>query len=67
MAVRQGIEEVLSLDGDNFVITPGRRPSATYAVQGAINIAFADTREMPWAEDEGAMKMLRALIRTMRR
>ena len=57
----QGIEEVLSLDGDNFVITPGRRPSATYAVQGSISIAFADTREMPWAEDEGAIKILKSI------
>jgi FkbM family methyltransferase len=57
----QGIGEVLALDGDNFVITPGRRPSATYAVQGAISIAFADTREMPWAEDEGAIKILKSI------
>lgn len=58
----QGVEEVLSLDGCTFVITPGHRPSATYPVQQAISIAFADARELPCPDDEKTTKITRSIV-----
>jgi FkbM family methyltransferase len=57
----QGIDEVLSLDGDNFVVTPGRRPSDTFPTHSSMRIAFADPAALPQAvEDEGAIKVIKS-------
>ena len=57
----QGVEEVLSLDGCTFVITPGRRPSSTYSVQQTISIAIADARELPPPNDASTIKVTRSI------
>jgi FkbM family methyltransferase len=56
----QGIESVLSLDGDNFVITPGREPRETYPTQSSIRIDFADTAAIPQEQDEGVIKVIKS-------
>jgi FkbM family methyltransferase len=42
-----GVQEIISLDGANFVVTPGGDPRDTFPVKSAISLAFADTAAMP--------------------
>jgi hypothetical protein len=55
----QGIGEALSLDGDNFVIMPGGRVADSYPTARSMSILFADTREIPSAEDQGAIRVIK--------
>lgn len=55
----QGIESVLSLDGDNFVVTPGREPRETFPTLSSIRIDFANTAAVPQElDDERVIKVL---------
>jgi FkbM family methyltransferase len=56
----QGVDEVLSLDGDNFVVTPGRSPSQTFPVRSGLQISFADPAGVPASVDGGPFRLIRS-------
>lgn len=57
----QGIEEVLSLDGDNFALLPKGDVKASYPVGSSLKISFADTNVLPSPDDEGKIRVLQTL------
>jgi len=57
-----GVQEIISLDGANFVVTPGQDPRDTFPVKAAISLAFADTASMPAPlEDAESFETLQTL------